>query len=124
MTAGAGGGDALDQLFWQDEILQAMYWMHGEGLADTVTSADLARFLVSDVETVEGQMGRLADGGYLERLPGQPRRYRLTEMGRLEGGRSFRDEFAELTRPGHGECAPGCWCHDPANAGEPCPSHR
>jgi hypothetical protein len=39
-----------------------------------------------------------------------------------EGGRSFHDEFAELIKPAHAECGPGCWCKDPKHAGEPCPS--
>lgn len=41
------GSSALDNLFWRDEILEAMYWMHGEGLAWDVDAAELARFLVS-----------------------------------------------------------------------------
>ncbi len=117
------GRAALNELFWQDEILQAMYWLQGEGLADAVGSTQLAQFLASPGRAVAHQLSRLAVGGYLERVPGRVCRYRLTEMGRTEGGRSFRDEFASLTRPAHGECAPGCFCHDPAHAGEPCPTH-
>jgi hypothetical protein len=112
-----------DDLFWQDEILQAMYWMAGEGLADSTDSAELARLLVAPRRTIAAQLRRLVRRGYLACVPGQRYRYRLTESGRQEGGRSFADEFAELTKPGHGECKPGCWCHDPARAGEPCPGH-
>lgn len=117
------GSEALEELRWQDEILQVMYWLQGEGLADAVESSQVAQLLVTDVRTVGYQMSRLAAGGYLERLPGSRRRYRLSEIGRLEGARSFRDEFADFTRRGHGECAPGCWCHDPDHAEDPCPSH-
>jgi hypothetical protein len=39
-----------------------------------------------------------------------------------EGGRRFNDEFRDLTRQAHGECAPGCWCHTPEGEGRPCPS--
>jgi len=50
-------------------------------------------------------------------------RYELTATGVREGGRRFADEFANLTRPGHGECAdPNCQCQrteDPADC-----SHR
>ena len=123
MRAGHDGREALDELFWRDEILQAMYWLRGESLADAVGTAQLAQFLVADRRAIGRHLARLAAGGYLEPVPGRPRRYRLTELGRQEGGRSFRDEFAALTRPGHGACAPGCWCHDPKHAGEPCPSH-
>ena len=113
------GRRALAELHWQDEILQAMFWMQGEGLASAVGAARLAQFLVSEPAVVARQMGRLAAGGYLERVSGRPRRWRLTDLGRLEGGRRFQDEFADMTRPGHGECAPGCACH----TGAPCPSH-
>ena len=32
----------------RDEILQVMYWLHGEGLAATVEVADLRKFLAAD----------------------------------------------------------------------------
>ncbi len=125
MTVEHGGGEALEELYWQAEILQALYWMQGEGLATDIAPAALAEFLAAKPDVVAHQMGRLADGGYLEMdATSQPVRYRLTPSGKAEGGRSFQDEFAALTRPAHGECAPGCWCHDPKHAGDPCPSHR
>jgi len=118
------GKDALDQLYWRDEILQAMFWMQGEGLAEAVGSPLLAQFLAAGSATVGRHMRRLSEEGLLDRLPGRPSRYRLTEQGKREGGRRFHDEFAAMTRPAHGECAPGCFCHDPAHAGEPCPGHN
>jgi hypothetical protein len=117
------GAAALEALYWRDEILQAMFWMAGEGLADAATAPDLARFLAADPGVIAAEFARLAAGGYLERIEGSDAGdYRLTEIGRLEGGRSFQDEFDELTRQAHGECAPGCTCQDPRHAGEPCPS--
>ena len=135
------GAEALDELYWTAEILQALYWMHGEGLALEVTPAALAEFLVADGGVVVEQMQRLAGEGYLEgtsddcalvRVPGVPAEggicphtaYRLTALGVAEGGRSFRDEFEGLTKQAHGECGPTCWCKDPDRAGEPCPSHE
>ena len=114
------GSSALDNLFWRDEILEAMYWMRGEGLAWHVDAAELARFLVSDVDLIQAHLDRLVASGDLVCEHGG---YRLTEQGRREGAVRFHDAFADLTRPAHGECAPGCWCHDPAHPGEPCPSH-
>lgn len=117
------GADALEALYWRDEILQALFWMSGEGLADAAIGADLARFLAADPLVIEAELERLADGGYLERIErSDAPSYRLTEIGRLEGGRGFQDEFEGLTRQAHGECAPGCTCQDPRHAGEPCPS--
>ena len=113
------GHQALDALYWRAEILQAMYWMRGEGLAAAVEPAGLSHFLATDRATIEMQMCALCDEGYLAAAGSA---YALTDAGATEGGRSFQDEFAELTRPAHYECAPGCWCHDPDHSGEPCPN--
>ena len=110
--------------------------------ADTELLDAYSRTLIQVAETLSASvaavsvMGRGRDGGrrpagsgsavaltadgYLERLPNSE--YRLTALGRTEGGRSFHDEFADLIKPAHAECGPGCWCKDPNHAGEPCPS--
>ncbi|MBW3623655.1 MAG: MarR family transcriptional regulator [Armatimonadetes bacterium] len=145
MTDDSTGPEALDALFWRSEILQALYWMRGEGLASAVTPTDLARFLVMEAAVIAREMARLAEGGYLERAgssgePEEPEkavpagyagkdgaeevRYCLTESGLAEGERSFHDEFADYLHRGHGECSDDCWCKDPAHAGKPCPTHE
>jgi hypothetical protein len=116
------GAAALDALFWRDEILQALYWLQGEGLADGTDAPSLARLLVADEAIIAQELERLTAGGYLDYVPGPPACFQLTEMGRLEGGRRFADEFEGLTQQAHGECAPGCWCQDPRHAADPCPS--
>jgi hypothetical protein len=114
---------ALDELFWRDEILQAMFWMRGEGLAESVSPAELARFLMADEAAVAAELSRLTDESYVELPDGTPGpAYRLTALGVREGGRRFQDEFAGLTQQAHGECGPGCWCQDPERQGEPCPN--
>ena len=126
MTEEHDGPRALDELYWRAEILQVMYWMKGEGIAEDVTPTSLAAFLV-DAGRVDHHLERLADDGFVERIgassDGHAARYRLSPSGHAEGSRGFRDEFADLTRPAHGECHQDCRCHDPAHAGEPCPSH-
>lgn len=117
------GADALDALFWRSEILQALYWLQGEGLASDSTPTALASFLVADPEVVGQQVVRLVGEGFLEPAA-DPARIRLTALGLREGGRSFKDEFEGLTRPAHYECGPGCWCKDPDHFGEPCPNHQ
>ena len=115
----------LDELFWRDEILQTLFWMRGEGLADGAGPAELARFLAADRSLVEEVLSSMAAGGYVAIESGPASSspaYRLTPLGIEEGGRRFRDEFAALTRQAHGECGPGCWCHDPEREGEPCPN--
>ena len=110
--------DPLEELRWRSEILQAMYWMRGEGLGDDVEVSALANFLAVDAPSVALQMRELHASGYLERTTAG---YRLSQLGTQEGGRSFQDEFADYIRPAHGECGAGCWCKDPKHAGEPCP---
>lgn len=88
-----------------------MYWFRGEGLGEAVTPGDLIRFLNLDEAAIAQQLERLTTEGYVTRLEGEPPRYRLTEVGVMEGGRRFADEFAGLTGQAHGECNnPDCSC--------------
>jgi hypothetical protein len=102
-----------------DEILQVMYWLRGEGLAQDVAAPDLTRWLGRAEREIAPLLERLAGAGFVQRVamvPGAAPRYCLTTLGRHEGGRRFADEFAELTRPGHGECGdPNCECQRTGN---------
>ncbi len=113
--------DELDILKTRDEVLQAMYWMRAEGLADAPTAPDLARFLAVPADTLAPYLERFLADGYLE-LAGDG--YRLTESGQEAGKRTFADEFADLTRPGHGECDADCWCHDSPEEAARCLDER
>src|SRR5215210_3757912 len=94
------GAAALEALYWRDEILQALYWLQGERLDDAMNAERLAQLLVADLAIVRTELDRLAEGGYLEELPGSSpytaHTYPLTEIGRIEGARSFQDEFDGL----------------------------
>ena len=116
------GAEALNELFWRSEILQALYWMRGEGIAADVDASQLARFLAAERAMVAAQLERLAAGGFVVAADRSPRRFLLTERGSEEGARSFDDEFASMTRAGHGECGPGCWCQDPRHHADACPN--
>jgi hypothetical protein len=105
----------------RDEVLQVMYWMLGEGIAHEVDPAYVARFLVMPHDTVAAALAGLRDAGLVLR-GGAAESYRLTKDGIEEGGRRFHEEFRDLTKQPHGECAPGCWCHSPEGEGKPCPS--
>ncbi len=110
----------LDDLYWQDEILQVMYWLLGEGFADKVTVPDLRRFLDAEPAVLTHNLAYLLATGLLFR-PGEA--YALTDVGKEEAQRRFTDEFRPfLGRSGHGECSEDCWCNDPDHAGEECPS--
>jgi hypothetical protein len=104
-----------DELAALDEILQIMYWLRGEGLADDVAARDLERWIGREARGIDPLLERLADRGLVQRVSEMPR-YALTAAGVREGGRRFADEFAELTRPGHGECGdPNCACQQTGN---------
>lgn len=102
--------DELEVLRIRDEVLQAMYWMLSEGLADAPSARELARFLVVPHGTLRAYLERFVSDGYLE--PAASEGYRLTAHGVETGKRTFAEEFADLTRPTHGECDEDCWCHE------------
>lgn len=99
----------LDALRVRDEVLQAMYWLHAEGLDHAPTPEALARFLAVPAATLTPYLDRFVLEGHLE-VSGTG--FALTARGCDEGKRSFADEFAELTRPTHGDCDDDCWCHE------------
>ena len=110
-----------DDLRVRDEVLQVMFWMLGENIAHEIDAGYVARFLDLPEERIAAALTVLAR----ERLVlrgAAPGRYRLSEDGMREGGRRFQDEFRDLTKQAHGECAPGCWCHTPEGEGKECPS--
>ncbi len=108
-------GDSLnEQLAARDEILQVMYWLRGEGLAKDVAASDLTRWMNVDATRIHSLLVDLAEAKLVEPVDAPESdaiRFRLTEAGVKEGGRRFADEFSDLTRPGHFECAdPHCEC--------------
>ena len=123
-----GQDPALDALFWRDEILQVMYWLQGEGLGDVVRAQELQVFLDSDLKPLQFYMEQAAADGYLVRYPDpagmlDATGYGLSELGRREGGRRFRDEFEGMQKSGHGECSADCSCHTTGDHAD-CPSHQ
>ena len=111
----------LDALRVREEVLQAMYWMRAEGLAESPTAPELARFLAVPAETLAPYLERFVNEGYLEAAAGG---YALTDVGAEAGKRTFAEEFADLTRPGHGECDADCWCHDSPEEAARCLEER
>jgi len=101
-------------IFWQDEILQVMYWMRGEGFGEQFPVAELRKFLDAPEQTLEMNLRQLMANGLV--TLGTAGKFLLTEMGLREGGRRFADEFEGLLQQGHYECNdPDCDCHDPDN---------
>lgn len=100
-----------------DEVLQILFWLHGEGLSDEASAKDLERWLTMSEDAIEPVLRRMRSLGFVTETAGG--RYRLTDEGKSEGGRRFSDEFSDMTKPGHGECGdPDCDCYesgDPAD---------
>jgi coproporphyrinogen III oxidase-like Fe-S oxidoreductase len=111
----------LEALRVRDEVLQAMYWMSAEGLAERPEAAELAKFLAVPAETLSPFLERFAEDGYLSR---DGDCFELTPKGVEAGKRSFADEFADLTRPTHGECDEDCWCHSSPEEAARCLEER
>ena len=106
-------GDALAGLERRDEVLQVMFWLHGEGFGPDVAAADVLRF-VDDEAAVRASLAQLVEDGFLEAVQGMggALRYRFTRIGLKEGHRRFMDEFEPyLARSAHGECgSANCDC--------------
>lgn len=97
--------DSMTALRCRDDILQAMYWMRGEGFGEETDAESLGSFLLTDETLLREQLAVLTADGLLEQ---HGARYRLSPQGVREGGRRFADEFADLQKTAHGECGPDC----------------
>jgi hypothetical protein len=108
----------------QDEMLELLYWLEGEGFAATATVSGLARFLAHSEEEVRRTLQSLLRRGDIALSEGA-HEYHLTEIGRREAARRFAEEFGPLLAQGHGECSdPDCDCRtNPAGAAE-CQRHH
>jgi hypothetical protein len=113
--------DELEVLRIRDEVLQAMYWMRSEGLAENPSADELARFLAVPAGTLMPYLERFVSDGYLESVG---HGYRLSARGEETGKRGFAEEFADLTRPTHGECDEDCWCHESPEEAARCLEER
>ena len=97
--------DPMTALRCRDDILQAMYWMRGEGFGEEADVQMLQSFLVVDEALLREQLEILNEEGYLDESGG---RYRLSGLGVKEGGRRFADECSGLQGTAHGDCGPEC----------------
>ena len=107
-----------------DEILQVMYWLRGESIAQDIAPNELARWVGLEGERIEPLLKGLVESGLVENVPDQEGRFRLTSSGGFEGGRRFADEFAEMIKPGHYECSdPNCDCRKTGNPADCAHTH-
>ena len=113
--------DELEVLRVRDEVLQAMYWMHSEGISTAPTAVELSRFLAVPERVLTAYLDRFVADDLLEHDRDS---YSLSPGGMESGKRTFADEMADLTRPTHGECDADCWCHDSPEAAADCLHER
>ncbi len=116
--------EALDILFWREEILQVLYWMEGEGLADSVPFSRLLSLLDTTKETLLLHLEKNISAGYLqssEEKISENSSMQLTPSGKKEAGGIFRNAFEGMQKGGHGECGPDCeFCYHEGEKLEDC----
>ena len=116
--------EALDSLFWREEILQVLYWMEGEGLADAIPFTRLLSLLNTTVDNLLFHLKKNIDQGYLNTLDrevGESCSIQLTPAGKKEAGGIFRNAFEGMQKGGHGECGPDCeFCYSEGEKLEDC----
>lgn len=111
--------DAAEQIAATDEILQVMFWLRGEGLAQEVSPDDLAKWVGLAAAEIGPLLLEMLGSRLVERVvvdsgaeEGVPR-FRLTPSGLKEGQRRFAEEFSALTGPRHFEHSdPACECEN------------
>lgn len=116
--------DAVDTLFWREEILQVLYWMEGEGLADAVSFGRLLSLLNTTPENLLLNLQKNIAAGYLATEDNEVSvnsSLRLTPAGKKEAGGIFRNAFEGMQKAGHGECGPDCeFCYSEGEKLEDC----
>lgn len=120
-SAGSSNPSEYDGLFWRDEVLEATYWMLGEGIEQAVAPGDLRGFLDAPDGTIEHTFADLAEKDLVRKTS---RGFVFTDRGEREASRRFADEFRDIQGfdTSHTNCGPDCWCHDPDHATDECPS--
>ena len=108
----------LEVLKVREEVLQAMYWMRAEGIAEEPSARNLSSFLAVPPDKIAGYLERFVTEGHLEETA---MGFRLTATGTEAGKRSFADEFSDMTSGAHGECGADCaFCNADPNAAASC----
>ncbi len=116
--------NAVDALFWREEILQVLYWMEGEGLEDAVPVSRLLSLLNTTSENLLLHLKKNIITGYLQTEDeelSEKSSIKLTPFGKKEGGNIFRNAFEGMQKGGHGECGPDCeFCYSEGEKLEDC----
>ncbi|MEO5674173.1 MAG: hypothetical protein ABIQ74_05975 [Chitinophagales bacterium] len=124
MEKSYSGQDSLDSLFWREEILQVLYWMQGEGLAEAVPVSRLLSLLSTSTPNLLLHLQKNIVAGYLKTNDDEVNEnssVQLTAAGKKEAGGIFRNAFEGMQKGGHGECGPDCeFCYHEGEKLEDC----
>ena len=126
MTSSAPKSEQLRVLYWRSEILQVVYWLHGEGLGDIVDldlirsylgvdgGVDVHENLSSYVDLLVSDGSLVQDGDW----------YALSQRALAEGEAQLATAFTDQVHPVASECNDECWCHTSAAEAEACARSR
>jgi len=121
---GHNNQNAVDALFWREEILQVLYWMEGEGLEVSIPFSRLMVLLNTSSDNLFLHLKKNIDAGYLQTeddVLNEDSSVRLTPFGKKEAGNIFRNAFEGMQKGGHGECGPDCeFCYSEGEKLEDC----
>ena len=122
MTSSAPKSEHLRVLYWRSEILQVVYWLHGEGLGDVVDLDLIRQYLDVDVgENLSVYLDLLVGDGSLVRDGDW---YALSARAMAEGEAELATAFTDLVHPVLSECNDECWCQTSAAEAEACARSR
>jgi hypothetical protein len=126
MTSSAPKSEQLRALYWRSEILQVVYWLHGEGLGDLVDIDLIRSYLGFDSradtqENLSTYLGLLVNEGSLV-LDGDW--YALSERAMADGEAQLATAFTDHVHPVVSECNEECWCQTSAAEAEACARAR
>ncbi|MBA3285793.1 MAG: hypothetical protein H0U27_12145 [Nitrosopumilus sp.] len=116
--------NAVDALFWREEILQVLYWMEGEGLETAVPFSRLMVLLNTNSDNLLFHLQKNVAAGYLQSSDDgmtENSSVKMTQFGKKEAGAIFRNAFEGMQKAGHGECGPDCeFCYSEGEKLEDC----
>lgn len=117
--------EALEVLFWREEILQVLYWIDGEGLAEAVSVNRLLSLLNTSKSNLLLHIQKNIIAGFLQTQNKEDlcetSSLQLTPAGKKEAGGIFRNAFEGMQKGGHGECGPDCeFCYHEGEKLEDC----
>ena len=122
MTSSAPKSEQLRVLYWRSEILQVVYWLHGEGLGDVVDLDLIGTYLGLDGhENLSTYLDLLVADGSLVRDGDW---YALSGRSMAAGEAELATAFTDLVHPVLSECNDECWCQTSAAEAEACARSR